>query len=55
VPTDLSANTTQCQLRDIERLHRAWPQSRLFVVEDAGHAAGECVGEQLVEATDGFR
>jgi proline iminopeptidase len=38
------------------RLHAAWPQARLQIVEDAGHAAFE-PGTQaaLVGATDQFR
>ena len=45
-----------CPLRNAWRLHRRWPGSRLQVVEDAGHSAGEPgVVSALVEATDGFR
>lgn len=37
-------------------LHRAWPQSRLHIVPDAGHAASEPgITHHLIEATDKFR
>lgn len=37
-------------------LHRAWPNSTLHLVADAGHAAGEPgITHHLVEATDKFR
>jgi proline iminopeptidase len=37
-------------------LHRAWPQARLRIVADAGHATTEAgIVHELVEATDGFR
>lgn len=36
------------------RLHRAWPGSRLVVLEDAGHG-GESMGSELVRALDSFR
>ncbi|WP_280193142.1 prolyl aminopeptidase [Nocardia farcinica] len=36
-------------------LHRAWPGSRLHIVDDAGHAANEAgIVHHLVEATDRF-
>ncbi|MFI5716407.1 prolyl aminopeptidase [Nocardia sp. NPDC051750] len=36
-------------------LHRAWPQSRLHIVDDAGHSATEPgIIHHLVEATDTF-
>lgn len=38
------------------RLHRAWPQARLRMVEDAGHSAFEPgIESALVQATDEFR
>lgn len=38
------------------RLHRAWPEAVLTVVEDAGHAASEPgIAGALVEATDQFK
>jgi proline iminopeptidase len=45
-----------CPVRNAWRLHRAWPESRLVVVPDAGHSANESgIGRALVDATDGFR
>ncbi len=45
-----------CPLRNGWRLHGQWPGSRLVVVSDAGHSAGESgVVSALVEATDSFR
>lgn len=45
-----------CPPRSAVDLHRAWPQSRLHIVDDAGHAATEPgIVHRLVEATDGFR
>ncbi|MGV9817913.1 prolyl aminopeptidase [Nocardia xishanensis] len=36
-------------------LHRAWPGSRLYIVDDAGHAANEPgIVDRLIRATDGF-
>lgn len=35
-------------------LHRAWPGSRLVVLEDAGHG-GDSMGSELVQALDSFR
>ena len=35
-------------------LHRAWPTSRLVIVDDAGHGGGGFAPE-LVDALDGFR
>jgi proline iminopeptidase len=45
----------QSPLKNAWDLHRAWPGSRLVVVDDAGHAAGQRVGDEIVRATDGFR
>ncbi len=37
-------------------LHRAWPNSELHIVADAGHAASEPgIAHHLIEATDKFR
>ncbi len=36
------------------RLHRAWPGSRLVVLDDAGHGGGSFNGE-LVAALNSFR
>lgn len=45
-----------CPLRNAWRLHRAWPESRLVIVADAGHSANEPgVSAALVEATDRYR
>jgi proline iminopeptidase len=35
-------------------LHRAWPASRLVVLDDSGHGGGSMTAE-LVRALDGFR
>jgi len=35
-------------------LHRAWPASRLIVLDDAGHG-GTSMTEAVVEALNGFR
>ena len=38
------------------QLHRAWPASRLVVVDEAGHDARDpCMHESIVIATDSFR
>lgn len=45
-----------CPATSAWALHRAWPSSRLVIVDDAGHAASEPgITHHLVEATDGFR
>jgi proline iminopeptidase len=45
-----------CPPRSAWDLHRAWPRSRLHLVEDAGHAASEPgITHHLIEATDSFR
>jgi proline iminopeptidase len=36
------------------RLHRAWPASRLVVVDDAGHGGGS-MGSALMDAREGFK
>jgi proline iminopeptidase len=38
------------------RLHQAWPQARLQIIDDAGHAALEPgIAQALVAATEQFR
>ncbi|NME78682.1 prolyl aminopeptidase [Rhodococcus sp. 105337] len=45
-----------CPARSAWDLHRAWPQSDLRIVDDAGHAATEPgITHELLEATDRFR
>ncbi|MEZ5213173.1 prolyl aminopeptidase [Gordonia sp. PP30] len=44
-----------CPMRSAWDLHRAWPQARFVVVDDAGHASFEPgIAAQLVAATDHF-
>ena len=45
----------QSPIANAWHLHRAWPEAELVIVDDAGHAAGEVIGRELVRATDGFR
>lgn len=45
-----------CPAASAWALHRAWPESTLRIVDDAGHAANEPgITHHLVEATDRFR
>ena len=45
-----------CPATSALALHRAWPDSRLEIVDDAGHSAMEPgIVHHLVEATDRFR
>jgi proline iminopeptidase len=45
-----------CPMATAWELHRRWPEARLVVVPDAGHAAFEPgIADALVEATDAFR
>ena len=45
-----------CPMETAWALHRRWPEARLVVVPDAGHAALEPgIASALVEATDAFR
>ncbi len=45
-----------CPVKSAFDLHRAWPESQLHVVPDAGHSAWEPgIQSKLVEATDAFR
>jgi proline iminopeptidase len=44
-----------CPLRNAWRLHRAWPEAKLVIVDDAGHSANEPgIVDALVAATDAF-
>ncbi len=44
-----------CPIESAWALHRAWPEAKLVLVEDAGHASSEPgVAAALVEATDTF-
>lgn len=45
----------QSPLQNAWELHKAWPRSELVVVDDAGHSAGELIGNEIVRATDRFR
>ena len=45
-----------CPTKSAWELHRAWPESSLRIVPDAGHSAGEPgIVHELVTATDAFR
>ncbi|WP_394831464.1 prolyl aminopeptidase [Pendulispora rubella] len=45
-----------CPLQNAWALHRAWPEARFEVVEDAGHSVFEPgILHQVVEATDRYR
>jgi proline iminopeptidase len=45
-----------CPMRSAWELHRAWPESELYVAEASGHAATEPeIAHLLVAATDRFR
>ena len=45
-----------CPAKSAWELHRAWPESSLRIVPDAGHSAGEPgIVHELVAATDSFR
>jgi len=45
-----------CPLDSAWELHRAWPESRLEIIADAGHSASEPgITDALVRATDEFR
>lgn len=44
-----------CPMRSAWDLHRAWPETDLRIVQDAGHSAFEAgITHELVEATDRF-
>ena len=45
-----------CPTRSAWQLHQAWPESKLVIVDDAGHSALEPgIRSELVAATDRFR
>ena len=45
-----------CPVENAWELHKAWPESKLEIVADAGHAAGEeGIVDALVRATDNFK
>jgi proline iminopeptidase len=45
-----------CAIENAWELHKAWPESKLEIVPDAGHAAAEPgIVDALVRATDHFR
>lgn len=45
-----------CPARSAWELHQAWPESRLVIVDDAGHSALEPgIRSELIKATDRFR
>lgn len=45
-----------CPVENAWELHKAWPESKLEIVADAGHAAGEAgIVDALVRATDSFK
>jgi len=45
-----------CPFMSAWDLHRAWPETELHVIPDAGHAATEPgIADALIRATDGFR
>ncbi|HKC17996.1 MAG TPA: prolyl aminopeptidase, partial [Candidatus Dormibacteraeota bacterium] len=45
----------QSPLQNAWDLHRSWSRSELIVVDDAGHAAEQRIGTEIVRATDSFR
>lgn len=45
-----------CPLESAWALHRAWPEAKLEIIPDAGHAASETgITDALIRATDEFR
>ena len=44
----------QAPLANAWELSRVWPRADLVIVEDAGHAAGAAIREELVRGTDRF-
>lgn len=45
-----------CPAKSAWELHRAWPETKLNIIADAGHAAGEPgIRSALIDATDNFR
>lgn len=44
-----------CPATSAWELHKAWPESKLFIINDAGHSASEPgIKSKLIEATDFF-
>lgn len=45
-----------CPARSAWELHKAWPETELFIIADAGHAAGEPgIKSKLIELTHKFK
>ena len=44
----------QAPVANAWELSRVWPQAERVLVDDAGHAAGDAIREELVRGTDGF-
>jgi proline iminopeptidase len=45
-----------CPIENAWDLHKAWPEAKLEIIQDAGHAASEAsISDALVRATDAFR
>jgi proline iminopeptidase len=45
-----------CPMRSAYDLHKAWPEAKLVVIQDAGHSANEPgISAALCDATDAFR
>jgi proline iminopeptidase len=45
-----------CPMKSAWELHKAWPESKLHIIADAGHAAGEPgIRSGLISATNEFR
>jgi len=45
-----------CPFETAWRLHKAWPEAKLEIIKDAGHAAGEAgITDALIRATDDSR
>ena len=44
----------QAPVANAWELSRVWPQAERVLVDDAGHAAGAAIREELVRGTDGF-
>lgn len=45
-----------CPFETAWRLHKAWPEAKLEIIKDAGHAAGEVgITDALIRATDQLR
>jgi proline iminopeptidase len=45
-----------CPAKTAHELHKAWPESELVYVQDAGHSCGEKgITSELVKATDKLR